>query len=123
MSKLKIPEPDLQITFYRRLQEIRRTHLLDALLAAVADLEIAHIDQQLAELTSRSGLRKSQHGGSGVSWYMPFLACWPLIRIYWATIDCCWGSRRSSSMEAGTGLLLSDRWRRVDKLPPATCLA
>jgi len=56
MSKLKIPEPDLQITFYRRLQEIRRTHLLDALLAAVADLEIAHIDQQLAELTSRSGL-------------------------------------------------------------------
>ena len=58
MSKLKIPEPDLQITFYRRLQEIRRTHLLDALLATVADLEIAQIDQQLAELTSRSGLRK-----------------------------------------------------------------
>ena len=57
MSKLKIPEPDLQITFYRRLQEIRRTHLLDALLATVADLEIAQIDQQLAELTSRSGLR------------------------------------------------------------------
>lgn len=58
MSKLKIPEPDLQISFYHRLQEIRRTHLLDALLATVADLEITQIDQQLAELTSRSGLRK-----------------------------------------------------------------
>jgi hypothetical protein len=58
MSNLKIPEPDLQISFYHRLQEIRRTHLLDALLATVADLEIVLIDQQLAELSSRSGLRK-----------------------------------------------------------------
>lgn len=58
MSNLKIPEPDLQISFYHRLQEIRRTHLLDALLATVMDLEISPIDQQLAELTSRSGLRK-----------------------------------------------------------------
>jgi hypothetical protein len=58
VSKLKIPEPDLQISFYHRLQEIRRTHLLDALLATVADLEITQIDQQLADLISGSGLRK-----------------------------------------------------------------
>lgn len=58
MSKLKIPEPDLQIGFYHRLQEIRRTHLIDALLATVADLEIILIDQELAKLASRTGLRK-----------------------------------------------------------------
>jgi len=58
VSERKIPEPDLQISFYHQLQEIRRTHLLDALLATVADLETTQIDQQLAELTSRSGLRK-----------------------------------------------------------------
>jgi len=58
MNGLKIPEPDLQISFYHRLQEIRRTHLLDAVLKTVADLEITQIDQQLADLASHSSLRK-----------------------------------------------------------------
>ena len=58
MSKLKIPEPDLQISFYHRLQEIRRIHLLDALLATVACLDITQIDQQLADLVLHSGLSK-----------------------------------------------------------------
>jgi hypothetical protein len=58
VSKLKTPEPDLQISFYHRLQEIRRTHLLDALLVTVAGLEITQIDQQLADLAPHSGLRK-----------------------------------------------------------------
>jgi hypothetical protein len=58
VRKLKVPEPDLQIGFYHRLQEIRHTHLLDALLATVADLDVTQIDQQLAKLTSHSGLRK-----------------------------------------------------------------
>jgi hypothetical protein len=58
VRKLRVPEPNLQISFYHRLEEIRRTHLVDALLATVADLQITRIDQQLSDLAPHSGLRK-----------------------------------------------------------------
>jgi hypothetical protein len=58
VSNLKVPEPDLQIGFYHRLQAIRCTHLLDALLVTVGGLDITQIDQELADLTSHAGLRK-----------------------------------------------------------------
>lgn len=58
MNKLKIPEPDLQISFYHRLQEIRHTCLIDALLSTVAHLKIAKIDRQLSEFVSDDGLQK-----------------------------------------------------------------
>lgn len=58
MSKFKIPEPDLQITFYYRLQEIRETHLLDALLATVKELDITEVDRELSTLAARSALSK-----------------------------------------------------------------
>lgn len=58
MSAFKIPEPDLQIEFYHRLQKIRETYLLDALLSAVSSLEIPQIDQELRELVSNSSLQK-----------------------------------------------------------------
>jgi hypothetical protein len=38
MKKFRVPEPDLQITFFHRLQEIRNTYLLNALLSTVASL-------------------------------------------------------------------------------------
>jgi len=58
VTKLKIPQPDLQITFYHRLQDIRRVHLLDALLSTVSQLEIADIDHQLADFVRKPGLQR-----------------------------------------------------------------
>ncbi len=58
MSQFKIPKPDLQITFYHRLREIRKTYLLDALLYVVAKLEIPTIDKELSKFVSKSALQK-----------------------------------------------------------------
>lgn len=58
MKKFKVPEPDLQITFYQRLQEMRSCCLLESLLATVADLDIARIDQELAALVTPAAMRR-----------------------------------------------------------------
>jgi hypothetical protein len=58
MKKLKVPEPDLQITFYQRLEETRRLYLLDALLDTVARLDIGEIDGELGKLVSPAALRR-----------------------------------------------------------------
>jgi hypothetical protein len=58
VSKLKAPIPDLQITFYHRLNEIRKTHLLDALLSVVSKLEIPRIDKELSEYVSSRALQR-----------------------------------------------------------------
>jgi len=58
MSQFKIPKPDLQITFYHRLVEIRKAYLLDALLSVVAKLEIPRIDTELSKYVSNSALQK-----------------------------------------------------------------
>lgn len=58
MRKLKVSQPDMQVTFYRRLQEIRRCCLLDALLGTVADLDIAQVDRELSEFVPVSALRR-----------------------------------------------------------------
>lgn len=58
MSRFKIPEPDLQIEFYHRLENIRRTYLLEALLSVVSKLDIFKIDQELKGLVSNSALQK-----------------------------------------------------------------
>lgn len=58
MSIFKIPDPDLQIEFYHRLEKIRESYLLDALLSAVSELEIPKIDLELRELVSNSSLQK-----------------------------------------------------------------
>jgi hypothetical protein len=49
VSPFEVPEPNLQLTFYHRLIEIRETYLLDALLSLVAELEIAQIDRELSQ--------------------------------------------------------------------------
>jgi hypothetical protein len=58
VSTFKILEPDLQIEFHHRLEQMRETYLLDALLAAVSMLDIPQIDQELRELVSNSSLQK-----------------------------------------------------------------
>jgi hypothetical protein len=58
MTQFRIPVPDLQITFYRRLKELRETYLLDALLSHVAKLDIARIDEELREYVSNSALQR-----------------------------------------------------------------
>ena len=57
MSSLVVPEPDLQIEFYRRLEAIRKSLLIDALLSTVSRLEISQIDRELAELVAPPALR------------------------------------------------------------------
>lgn len=58
MSQFKIPKPDLQITFFHRLNEIRKAYLLDALLSVVATLEIPKIDAELGNFVLPRGLQK-----------------------------------------------------------------
>jgi hypothetical protein len=50
--------PDVQITFYQRLQDVRRTLLLDALLNAVARADIQEIDRQFAQFVTNEMLQK-----------------------------------------------------------------
>ena len=58
MKKFKVPEPDLQISFFHRLQEIRQTSLLSALLSTISGLKITEIDRQLGKLVTREGLQR-----------------------------------------------------------------
>ena len=58
MKEFRVPEPDLQITFFHRLQEIRNTYLLNALLSTVASLEIKKIDRELSDFVSKRGLQR-----------------------------------------------------------------
>lgn len=63
MSKLTVPVPDLQITFFNRLQRIRRNYLIDALLETIGRLEISRIDHQLAEFVSGGALQRVARWG------------------------------------------------------------
>jgi XcyI restriction endonuclease len=58
MIQFKIPKPELQITFFHRLKEIRETYLIDSLLSVVATLQISKIDAELGNFVSNSGLQK-----------------------------------------------------------------
>ena len=58
MSKFVSPLPDLQISFYKRLDELRGTFFLQALLKAASELEIPRLDDELANYVSSSHLRK-----------------------------------------------------------------
>ncbi len=58
MSQFKIPKPDLQITFFHRLKEIRKTYLLDSLLSVIATLPIPKVDAELGKFVSNRGLQK-----------------------------------------------------------------
>jgi hypothetical protein len=58
VSGLRVPYPDLQLVFYRRLQEVRHTFLLDALLETAARLQISELDRQLARFASNAGLQR-----------------------------------------------------------------
>jgi hypothetical protein len=57
MTQFKTPLPDLQITFYLRLEALRESLLLQALLHAVSDLDICEIDKELSLLVSKSALQ------------------------------------------------------------------
>lgn len=58
MKHLKIPEPDLQIGFCERLQEVRRLYLLEALLSTIADVEIAGVNSELEQLVPATALQR-----------------------------------------------------------------
>jgi len=63
VKQFKIPRPDLQIAFYHRLKEIRKTYLLDALLSTVAKLEISRLDKELGDYVSNASLQKMARWG------------------------------------------------------------
>lgn len=58
--KLEFPvlSPDLQIDFWARLQNVRERHLGPSLAAAVDELEIADLDQELGRLADPGCLRR-----------------------------------------------------------------
>ena len=58
MISFRTPLPDLQITFYNQLTELRDIFLLDALLAVVADADVELLDLQLKTLVSKKAIRK-----------------------------------------------------------------
>ena len=63
MSPFLIPFPELQISFYYRLHELRGTLLLDGLLQAVAESEIPVIDEELRQFVSGEALRRMASWG------------------------------------------------------------
>jgi hypothetical protein len=58
VNQLKIPEPDLQITFCDRLAQVRGLYLLDALLATVAVVDLGRINGELEELAPAPALQR-----------------------------------------------------------------
>jgi len=58
MSPFEVPLPDLRISFYKRLQEVRQTLLLEALLRVVSSSDIQEIDIQLNHLVAKKPLQK-----------------------------------------------------------------
>lgn len=50
--------PDLQLSFYHRLKELRERYLQEALKRTVESLEIAKLDRELAEYVSAAHLRR-----------------------------------------------------------------
>jgi hypothetical protein len=63
MSSLKVPSPDLQISFLHRLQDLRKTYLLDSLLEVVALSDIRRIDVQLHRMVDGRALKKTAGWG------------------------------------------------------------
>lgn len=58
MSSFQVLDPDLQITFYKRLQDLRKSYLLDALQNGVSSADIAQIDRELATYVLPAALKK-----------------------------------------------------------------
>jgi len=58
MTSFLVPEPDLQIEFHRRLEVIRGSWLIDALLSTVSRLEISQIDRELAEFVPPTAMQE-----------------------------------------------------------------
>jgi hypothetical protein len=58
MTKLSCPRPDLQVTFYNRLEELRETLLLDALLQTVSRVRLEVVNRELSTFVSEPALRR-----------------------------------------------------------------
>ncbi len=58
MTPFLVPEPDLQIEFYRRLEAIRESWLIDVLLSTVSRLDISQVDRELAEFVSPPAMQE-----------------------------------------------------------------
>lgn len=56
--RFETPQPDLQITFFNRLETLRTTILLNALLRFVAQADIGEIDRQLSQFVPLSALQE-----------------------------------------------------------------
>ncbi len=63
MSRFLTPLPELQISLYHRLHELRETLLLDGLLQVVAESEIPIIDEELRTFVSKEALQRMASWG------------------------------------------------------------
>ena len=120
MKKLKVPEPDLQITFFHHLQEIRQTYLLSALLSTVSCLEITEIDHQLGELVSGKGLQRV--AGWGLRGELIFAVPYilkenPRLLGYYRLL---WVFLKNNSMGTATDSPLLNLWRKRGGFPLKT---
>ena len=57
-TEFPVLPPDLQVTFYYRLGAIRERYLQNALRAAVSEIELSRLDDELSRLVSANALRK-----------------------------------------------------------------
>lgn len=58
MTNFRFPRPDLQITFYNRLCQLREVLLLNALLRVVSETDLQVINKELHSLVSEASLRR-----------------------------------------------------------------
>lgn len=57
-AELPVLEPSLQLSFYHRLQALRRLYLHDALKATIQDVDIQALDDQLAQYVGATQLKR-----------------------------------------------------------------
>lgn len=58
MKELAVLLPDLQVAFFKRLEELRKTMLLDSLLQTVSGVDITKVDLELSEMVPHQALQK-----------------------------------------------------------------
>jgi len=112
VSPFEVPEPNLQLTFYHRLIEVRETYLLDALLSLVAELPSGRFrnlvaieikgGRDLSNIHNRIGEAEKSHQKAKNEGYVE---CWTMVGVVDLNVDL---ARRESPT--------TDRFYHIDQI-------
>jgi len=121
-SVFQLAPPELQIRFAHRLVVLQQTHLQPALLKTVADLDIAVLDKQLADVMPAKALQKlASFGLRGEALFLApiVLQAKPALLTYYRTLL---GYSQKEFYKTGTGLSIFRRAEDTGELSKAARL-